>query len=249
MKKFNLILIFVLGLIFNLSAQVKVHSHNDYTRQNPFYDAVKEKMFSLEADVFLINDTLFVAHTKKEINPEATLEKLYLKPIAGLSKTKNFYNFNLLIDVKESWQQTAPTLLKLLDKYSKFFKTSKTQVNIIITGNRPADSLYHTFPEYIKFDGLPTESYKPIDLEKVAMVSVSFKKYAIWKGVGEISMEEENKLKEVINSTHKLNKPIRFWSAPDNKEAWVYLRKLGVDIINTDKIKECVQYFKSINEL
>lgn len=217
-------------------------------RFKPFYNATQEKVSFLEADIFFVNDTLFVAHTKKEIKSDNTLQKLYLEPIKQFSASKKFYSFNVLIDVKEGWDITSPALLKLLDQYKTYFTTSKAKVKIIITGSRPADSTFRNYPDYILFDGLPTEKYQKKDLAKVAMISTSFKKFSKWKGTGEVSEQDRQNLAVIINNAHLLNKPIRFWSAPDNEEAWSFLHKLGADVINTDHIKECVQYFKSINE-
>jgi hypothetical protein len=40
--------------------QKPIHSHNDYWRDVPFYSALSVGAFSVEADVWLLNDTLYV---------------------------------------------------------------------------------------------------------------------------------------------------------------------------------------------
>ena len=75
-------------------AQTKVHSHNDYALSKPFFGAYEAQADQIEADIFLIGDSLIVAHSKKEVDPKNTLNKLYLDPI-NLLFTKNQKQFVL----------------------------------------------------------------------------------------------------------------------------------------------------------
>ncbi|TCD12000.1 glycerophosphodiester phosphodiesterase [Pedobacter frigidisoli] len=240
--------IFIFGWLmifaFALNAQVKIHSHNDYTHQKPFYEAVANKVFSIEADVFVVGDSLSVAHSRKEIKSGNTLENLYLKPIAALSKTKAFYSFQLMIDFKDSWTSTYPILQRALKSYQKYFSKENKKVTIVISRNRPADSTFHTFKD-VSFDGLPNVNYAPEDLNKVTMISDNFAIYSKWKGFGEISEADKTKLKTLIDNAHKIGKPFRFWGAPDTETSWKLLHDLGADIINTDKVTEATTYFKT----
>jgi len=230
---------------FFVKAQVKIHSHNDYTHQKPFYDAVKNKAFSIEADVFVVGGSLIVAHSKEEIKAGNSLENLYLKPILALSNSKDFYSFQLMIDFKENWDLTYPVLLKTLKPYEKLFSGGGKKVNIVISGNRPPHNTFHLYPEMIKFDGLPGIDYAVEDLNKITMISDNFAAYSKWKGIGEIAAVDKAKLTALINHAHKIGKPFRFWGAPDNKACWELLHKLGVDIINTDEVTEATNYFKT----
>lgn len=245
-KRLFVFLTLILAAFFT-HAQIKIHSHNDYTHENPFYEAVKNKAFSIEADVFVVGGSLIVAHSKEEIKTENTLEKLYLKPILELSKTKDFYSFQLMIDFKVSWDLTYPILLKTLKPYKKLFSKG-AKINIVISGNRPPHNTFHLYPERIKFDGLPGVNYAPEDLKKITMISANFADYAKWKGVGEISAIDKVKLAGLINNAHQIGKPFRFWGAPDNQACWKLLHELGADIINTDKVTEATNYYKKTNK-
>jgi hypothetical protein len=242
-KHLSVLFILIVSGLF-VKAQVKIHSHNDYTHQKPFYDAVKNKTFSIEADIFLVGDSLIVAHSKEEIKAGNTLNKIYLKPILELSKTKDFYSIQLMIDFKESWDLTYPVLLKTLKPDEKLFSKGD-KVSIVISGNRPPQNTFHLYPEMIRFDGLPGVNYASEDLKKVTMISDNFATYSKWKGVGEISAIDKAKLKELIDNAHKIGKPFRFWGAPDNQACWKLLHELGADIINTDKVTEATNYFKT----
>ena len=58
-----------------------------------------------------------------------------------------------------------------------------------------------------------------------------------------MSTEEKFKLKTIIDSVHSYGFPIRFWGTPDTPLAWQTLYDLTVDFINTDKPKDCKDYF------
>jgi len=244
MKKLTGFTVLVL-LAISSFAQIKIHSHNDYTHAQPLTEAYSNQAYEIEADVFLIKDSLIVAHSKKDKNLTRTLGSMYLSPIAQLQKDKSTkHSFRLMIDIKDNWDLTYPALRKEIEKYGAVFDGSKNAIQIVISGNRPADSTFHTYPKWLFFDGLPNISYAKEDLKRVTMISDNFVTYSRWGGNGEIPTADKTKLKAVIEKAHKLNKPIRFWGAPDTKECWQQLRDLGVDIINTDKISECKAYFE-----
>src|SRR6266852_3381345 len=59
----------------------RAHAHNDYEHQRPLFDALERGFCSVEADVYLVDGQLQVAHTRQDLKPERTLEKLYLDPL------------------------------------------------------------------------------------------------------------------------------------------------------------------------
>lgn len=235
-------------------AQVKIHSHNDYAQQNPFYTAYQDKVFEIEADVFLVGDSLIIAHSRKEINTNNTLGKIYLEPIAQLFKqnkkrvsTDKKYTFSLMIDIKDDWEKVYPILKKEIEKYGSVFNRSKNKLNIqiVISGNRPDHSSFSTYPDYLFFDGLPDINYSEANFKRVTMISDKFGNYTKWNGVGKIPSAEKKKLLEAVKEANKKLRYFRFWAAPDNKNSWQQLSELGLVIINTDKIEECKTYFEN----
>jgi alkaline phosphatase len=66
---------------FFVHAQVKMHSHNDYQQENPFISAYQLHFTSIEVDIFLIKEKLLVAHDRKDVDSNKTLDKLYLRPL------------------------------------------------------------------------------------------------------------------------------------------------------------------------
>ena len=63
-----------------------LHSHNDYEKPFPFWEAYNQGFGSIEADIFLVNDSLMVSHSFKDIQRDRRLETMYLQPLDSLIK-------------------------------------------------------------------------------------------------------------------------------------------------------------------
>ena len=230
----------------------QIHAHNDYAKPEPFVNAYKHRADFIEADVWLQEGKLVVAHDKPTASAP-TLDSLYIRPIARLFAENNGkvspdrkYTFGLMIDVKDEFEAVLPTLLELLQANVIAFNRSANPlaVQVIISGNRPRPDTFLDYPLLIQFDGRPSELYGEETLRRVALVSDSFMSYSRWNGTGELSDQDEDKLKRVIKRAHKDGKPIRFWGIPDKPDAWKKLKKVGVDIINTDHVAEATEALK-----
>lgn len=238
------------GVFVRLHAQERVHSHNDYAHQTPFWDAYHAHVSSIEADVFPVRGKLMVAHAKNAITAGRTLDSLYLEPIVRLfqangNKTVSAdtaYTFYLMIDIKERWDRVLPVLIRRLERYPACFDrtVNPMAVQVFISGDRPADTTFHQYPPVILFDGLPGVHYAAADLKKIVMISTDFSLYSHWEGKGAIPPGDAAKLHAVIQKAHHLKPrgglPVRFWGAPDTPDCWATLRRLGADVINTDQV-------------
>lgn len=243
-----------LCLLLPLSATLaqQIHAHNDYAKPEPFLNAYKHRADFIEADVWLQDGKLVVAHDKPTA-AAPTLDSLYIQPIARLfvanegkvSPDRN-YTFGLVIDVKDSYETVLPKLLELLQTNISAFNrgANALAVQVIISGNRPRPDTFLDYPMLLQFDGRPSELYGAETLRRVALVSDNFRSYSRWNGIGELSEQDEDKLKRIIKRAHKDGKPIRFWAIPDQPDAWKKLKKLGVDIINTDHVAEASEALK-----
>ncbi len=230
-------------------SQTKIHSHNDYERQRPFFEAYEAKVAIIEVDIFLVGDSLIVAHGRQQINVKNTLNKLYLNPIASFYKQFNNkvsadqkYTFSLMIDVKDDWNVIYPILKREIEKYGIVFNRSKNKcaIQIVISGNRPQPNAFHSYPKWLFFDGLPNINYTRTDFKRVSMISDKFSNYTDWSGEGNISKVDKLKLQAAVKKANYKNRDFRFWGAPDTKDSWIQLIELGNVIINTDKIKEYI---------
>lgn len=59
-------------------------SHNDYSRADPLFDAIRWGCTGVEADVWLFNQELFVGHSRGGLDRNRTLTNLYVNPLAEL---------------------------------------------------------------------------------------------------------------------------------------------------------------------
>ncbi|AUD01668.1 phosphatidylinositol-specific phospholipase C/glycerophosphodiester phosphodiesterase family protein [Spirosoma pollinicola] len=248
--QYRFLLLLLLSSVSVTLAQ-KIHSHNDYAKIRPFTEAYEQKADFIEADVWLRNGKLVVSHEKPDslaIVPP-TLDSLYLKPIVrlfeqykGKPSADRDYTFALVIDIKENPAGVLPLLMTMLQANLVCFNRSANAkaIQVVISGERPRINTFLDYP-LLQFDGRPSEVYDQETLQRVAMISDNFQSYSRWNGVGDIADLDRDKLKRVIKRAHSDNKPFRFWAIPDTPNGWKQLKKLGVDIINTDKVAEAAK--------
>jgi hypothetical protein len=223
------------------------HSHNDYEQPAPLTAAYNEEFGSIEADIFWHNGKLLVAHKKEELDLHRTLEDLYLRPLQTYVKKNKGYIYadtsrrlQFMIDLKTNGDTTLGTLVKLLQKYPALTKCPT--LKITISGSRPHVATWASYPSFIWFDGELQKEYPAAALGRIVMLSSDFKKDSTWNGKGELPTALRDSLQQVVNRAHSLGKTVRFWGAPDNKNAWQQLMGLKVDYINTDSIKALSEF-------
>ncbi|WP_336664295.1 alkaline phosphatase [Elizabethkingia meningoseptica] len=235
-------------LNYNVS---NAHSHNDYMQEIPFWQAYYANFGSIEADVFLVKGQLWVAHTEKELSPERTLESLYLNNISKQIKLNKGHVYpdankklQLLIDVKQDYKSTLETLVNTLKKYPEI--TGNAGVKIVITGGRPQPQDFKNYPDYLFFDGDLDKTYTPDQLKRIGLFSADLQELVKWNGKGIPRDEETEKVKNAVEKAHRMQKPMRFYGAPDFPNAWVNLMDIGADYINTDHIPDLKKFMNTI---
>ena len=226
----------------------QIHSHNDYYQNIPFWKAFSSGLSSIEVDVFLENDSLFVTHGKSEIIRDRTIENLYLQPIQKVIDLKmgKLDRLQLLVDFKSEAYTTLNKLIATLKKYPNIINDQR--ISIVISGNRPEPEEYRNYPSYIHFDYQSLKEISDVEqLKKIALISLDFKKISSWNGKGKLTDTDHQKISKVIAQAHQMKKPFRFWGVPDSKTAWKKMKEMGVDFINTDKPHESSIYLNSLN--
>ncbi len=229
----------------------KLHSHNDYLRTVPFWEAFGAGSASIEVDVILQNGELLAAHEKESIQPERTLKSLYLEPI---QKAKSLgiidaFDFHLLIDSKTEAYSTLDQIVRDASEFGELLYSNQNPngLKLIISGNRPKPEDYKNYPSWIFFDYQSKELTDSLPWEKIGMVSLSFRQFSVWNGKGRIVEAQKSKLVEFINLVHSFQKPVRFWASPDGKTAWKSFYDMGVDFINTDQPALAKSYLSTLN--
>nr|WP_226905009.1 alkaline phosphatase [Pedobacter schmidteae] len=228
------------------------HSHNDYHQHIPLLTAYYAGMGAIEADVFLKNGQLYVAHELSEITADATLKKLYLEPLAKFyvkngnrAYADSTLQLQLVIDIKKDHPKVIEQLIKELSSYGDIFNSSRNRnaIRIVLSGDMPAPAAFKDYPDYISFDGRPGVDYAPDQLKRVAMISDAIKSYTSWNGKGTPTKADEAKLRTVIEEAHRKHKPFRFWATQDSPNTWIVLEKLGADWINTDQPEKLREFY------
>lgn len=147
---------------------IACHSHNDYWRKVPLYQAIHAGCIGVEADVWLFDEELYVGHKTFALTPNRTLRSLYIDPLVEILKKQNpsthFYpnpatppngvfdtdpsqTLILLIDFKTSGEALFPYVSAQLEPLRQhgylthFNGTDLIQgpITIVGTGNTPFD--------------------------------------------------------------------------------------------------------------
>jgi alkaline phosphatase len=227
----------------------RIFAHNDYARPIPFYTAYELQVGFIEADVFLIEDEVLIAHHKHEIQKGKTLEALYLEPLLKAVQTNRgsvykdpLVNLTLMIDLKTDGVSTLKAVVNDLEKYKVL--TSCPSLHFMISGNVPDPNKWFEFPPYITFDGRPGIRYTSEQLKRISMISTNFRDHASWNGQGQIPDEELKKIRKLMEEVHTKGKQIRFWATPDFENAWKELMRVNMDVIVTDDVVALDQFLK-----
>ncbi len=233
------------------------HAHNDYEHARPLLDALDQGFCSVEADIYLVEGQLLVAHDRAKVSASRTLQALYLDPLHERMKRNGGRVFaggpevTLLVDIKSDAEPTYAALRKVLEGYADMltrFQENRIQTNaitVILSGNRPQAMLAKEPLRYAAIDGrLPDlETNPPPAL--VPLVSDNWSKHFKWQGKGPLPSEEEAKLKTLVNLAHQQGRRVRFWGTADSPEVWREFRKAGVDLINTDDLSGLARFLNN----
>ncbi len=217
----------------------KSHSHNDYEQNQPFYAAYNLGFDSIEADLFLKNNELFVAHDWHKISVERTFKSLYLLPLLAKIKENHGYPYPekkpmiLLLDLKKNGRE----LMKPLFEQLKPYKRELRNVKIIISGDMPAPDEFQDYDKMFYFDGRDNLTYSKKAFKRVLLVSKGFADYGkYWNGETPLSEEIFQKIKFFVDDCHAKGKQVRLWGTPNKLLAFETLQKLKVDFIGTDNL-------------
>lgn len=228
----------------------QAHSHNDYEHARPLLDALDQGFCSAEADVFLVDGKLLVAHTRLDLKPNRTLEALYLDPLRARAKANGGRihsgsdTFWLLIDAKTEAKATCAAIHDVLARYADIVsvvrdgKLERKAVTVVVSGNRDRAGLAAHPVRYAGIDGRPPDLDGGDPPHLVPWVSDSWSNHFKWKGKGPMPDAERAALRALVAKAHKGGRLLRFWGTPDTPAVWAEERTAGVDLINTDKLAE-----------
>ncbi len=244
-----------------LAPRFPAHAHNDYMHERPLFDALEHGFRSMEADVFRMGDSLFVAHNRKDISPGRTLRALYLQPLAGslsadASAVDGTGPLILLVDIKDDGLSTYRLLDHILSEFREILCRMSPegyvpgQVMVVVSGNRPIDYMSRQSERLAFVDGRLENLTEEISPQLMPLISDRWTRYFSWKGEGPMPEKERTKLEHYVQLAHEKGQMIRFWATPDapgkEREAvWSELLEAGADLINTDDLEGLREFLNS----
>ncbi|EMI27713.1 phosphatidylinositol-specific phospholipase C/glycerophosphodiester phosphodiesterase family protein [Rhodopirellula europaea] len=242
----------------------KAHAHNDYLHERPLLDALDNGFRSIEADIFLVDGDLWVAHSTAELSADRTLKALYLDPLRrrmqshANDSSEPFQSVEgdgqpvtLLIDLKSEGESTYRALNQLLSKYDDVFThvdsdgVHRRGVTAIISGNRPIELVQSDLPRFVGVDGRLSDLESDYSADLMPLISDHWGRNFQWRGKGELPAADREKLSQILKQAHQKKRRIRFWATPDHEAAWEVLHEAGVDLINTDDLEGLNQFLQS----
>ncbi len=231
------------------------HSHNDYRRPKPLWDAIENGFISIEVDIHLANGCLLVGHDEKDLRDDQTLKSLYLNPLREYILRHdgwlypNKHQLILFIDIKSDAQPTFEVLSGVLAQYSDIVtayynnKVEEKAIKVIISGNRPRETMIKERVRFATYDGRLSDLNEVNPSNFILVISDNWEDHFSWRGDGTISDIDREKLIRIVQTVHEKGYRIRFWKVPSNsrsvrKAAWDELLSAGVDLVNTDHLEE-----------
>jgi len=232
----------------------RAHAHNDYEHSRPLFDALDHGFTSVEADVWLQDGELRVAHDASATRPGRTLESLYLDPLRQRVRTQqgSVYagwrgSVQLLIDVKSDGPTTYAAVDRVLSRYPDLMtrwtagRKHSRPVTAVISGNRDREAMTAQFTRYAGYDGRLSDLGSGTPASFMPLMSDNWTKQFTWLGVGPMPSAEREKLHTIVAMAHAAGYQVRFWATPDlatpEREAlWRESVAADVDFLNTDDL-------------
>lgn len=233
------------------------HSHNDYEQDRPLLKALDHGFCSVEADVWLVDGELRVAHDLDQTQGGRTLESLYLKPLHervhanGGRVHPNGPVFTLLIDFKSAADPTYEALKTALAKHESMLcrfgpdGILTNAVMVIVSGNRPIETMTGETNRLAALDGRMTDLNNLPPVALMPLISDNWNGQFAWRGEGAPGEPDLTKLSGQVAAVHAAGRRLRYWASPDATDSWKLQRDAGVDLINTDHLAELAAFLQA----
>ncbi|MFN3243432.1 MAG: phosphatidylinositol-specific phospholipase C/glycerophosphodiester phosphodiesterase family protein [Planctomycetota bacterium] len=237
---------------------LRLHGHNDYLQPVPLVRALELGLGSLEADIFLVDGELRVGHERWQLRPGRTLQSMYLDPLLAAfrrcgSLRSDGQPLVLLVDVKADGDKVYTELRDVLPRYrdmlSRFVdgRVEPGAVTVLLSGNRPVSTVAADAERWCAIDGRlrDLDRRPPPPAHLVPWVSSSWRSISDWTGSDDLMPHEIERITDLVTRAHRQGRELRFWGAPDRREAWGAFYDLGVDRIGSDQPKKAAAWLRS----
>ncbi|KAI5817869.1 hypothetical protein BZA77DRAFT_386530 [Pyronema omphalodes] len=248
-----------------------LHSHNDYWRDVPVYTALSHGAISIEADIWHLNNTLFIGHDLSSLTPLRTLSSLYIQPLLSIlttksnphgSKDKNgifdttpSQTLYLFLDLKTPGPTTLPVVIRALAPLRSAGLLTTLQngslhpgaVTPVFTGStRMDDILRETDRDYFFDASVRDIGWGNITRELSPVVSGQLSAVVGEVGMEGLSEEQVGTVKGLTEMAAGKGILVRFWDTPDwprsrRDAVWGQLVKAGIGLLNVDDLEAAAE--------
>lgn len=228
------------------------HSHNDYWRPRPLFDALALGFKSVEADIFLVDTTLLVGHERAALRPGRTLESLYLAPLRelGTGRYARPAELWLFVDFKTAGPATYARLRRMLARYEPLLSTPGHArpggVRVILTGGYPRAEVLADSGRLVFLDGQLPADLRPEVAADIPTVNADWYTHFQWDGRGPLPAAEAARLRQWQALASRTGQRIRFWNLPaatpaQRRAVWRVLLAYPSLLVGADELTELAQ--------
>ncbi|MEW5849755.1 MAG: hypothetical protein AB2A00_13135 [Myxococcota bacterium] len=227
---------------------IHAHAHNDYEHAHPLHDAVENRFYSAEADLWIIGGELRVGHWPWDT--KGTLDALYLDPLQELVNRRGSVHgdgesFTLWLDLKDGGAELRKALHQMLERYSMLTvyngdDVQRGPVTVVLTGDSASKAAFvkENNPRRACRDSNDYSPDDPASDGAWLYYALDWADWMTWDGVGEMPHQDRDQVACIVQNAHATGRKVRFYGAPDNERVWGAMLELGMDFINTDRLPE-----------
>jgi hypothetical protein len=237
---------------------VQAHAHNDYVHARPLLDALEHGFMSVEADIWLVDGQLLVAHDRADCSAERTLRALYLEPLrarvqshGGRVHRDGPLEFQLLIDFKSggaaTWRALRAELADFAALFTRFDPDGRTPgpVLAVLSGGAPDELVLAEPTRLCALDGWFDDLEAGSTGDQHPLLSASWLAHFRWTGHGPFPADERRRLRAFVTRAHAAGRKLRFWAVPNRQRIWEEQLACGVDWLNLDNLPSARRFLSA----
>ncbi|KAF4334916.1 altered inheritance of mitochondria 6 [Fusarium beomiforme] len=225
----------------DITLPVPCHSHNDYWRPAPFYSAIEAGCIGIEADVWNVQNELYVGHDLGDLSSSKTLSRMYIHPLVesllarnidrdpslpprGIYPRKPDQTVVLLVDLKADPDTSWPLLLNALEplrrkgwlSYVSDGQFVSRPITVVGTGETEFHHVDNATPSRDVFFDAPLRELEQGQYNNTNSyyASVSFEQSIGPVGSKGLMPEQLAKLRRQISQAHNRGLKTRYWGMP-----------------------------------
>ncbi|KAI0540849.1 hypothetical protein GGR58DRAFT_90080 [Xylaria digitata] len=229
------------------------HSHNDYDRDIPVFEALSAGCIGMEADVWLFNGDVILGHILPTLG--RTFRAQYVNPLKAIIdhnggsvyKSRPSQTLVLLVDFKTSDTGTLDAVVTALEPLRQAGYLSRLEngvfvkraVTVVASGSAPFDriSTGNGVPgRDVFYDAnLGALGGTTYTSQNSYVASADFQDVVGEAKTATLTSAQMNIITNHVNQAHAKGLVARYWNLP-GEYLWEALESLGVDLLNADDL-------------